>query len=335
MRGRHPFSSYVVVQVKGPRLESFLNRCAEEGLYLWSTSRPASNMLITHMEPSTFRRARRIAHEQGWRLRVIERIGIAFFLHRFLRRKSFVAGGLCAILIWYVLSLHVWFIGVEGVERVDSADVLALAADAGLAPGTLRSQLDRELVQRTILIGHEDLVWAGVEVRGTRVTIRVAERRLADDNKLGRPGHIVAARDGVIERISVLEGHAVIELGMTVRKGEVLISGLLEPGSQEFIEKREAGEIPYIRADGFVLARVWYEAIIEVKPEVAETAEQARYRAETLALEQIEAQLAEDMARQIEDPLVESIWDEEMELWWTRALVEAEVDIGQFLPADP
>lgn len=291
-------------------------------------------MLITHMGAQAFRRARRIAREQDWELRIVERSGIAFFIHRLFRRKSFVAGGFCAMIIWYALSLHVWFIGVEGVDRVEAEEVLALAGDAGLAPGALRSRLDRELVQRMLLIGMDDLVWAGVEVRGTRALIRVAERRLID-TQMGRPGHIVAARDGIIERISVIEGHAVVEPGMTVRKGEVLITGLLEPGSQAFLDKLEAEELPYIRADGLVLARVWYETIVEVKPEATESREQARHRAESLAMIQVKAQLETATATQVGEPLFETIWDEGLELWWVRVLLEGEADIGQFLPAEP
>lgn len=332
---RRPFASYIVVQVKGPHLEAFLNRCAEEGLYLWNISRPASNMLITYMSPYDFRSVRRIAREQGWQFRILERKGFAFSLRRLMQRKSFVVGAFCAMIIWYALSLHVWFINVEGVDRVDANEVLLLAAEAGLFPGAMRSRLDREDVQRSILIGNQDLVWAAVEIRGTRATIRVAERKLPEDTRSSRPGHVVAARDGVIERISVLDGHAVVEPGMTVRKGEVLISGLLEPGSQAFLDKLEAGELPYIHADGTVLARVWYETVIEVMPGPLELTEDARKRAESLVLEQVLVQVEGDSARPVGTPLLESIWDDEQNVWWTRVLLEAEMDIGQFLPIDP
>ncbi len=332
---RRPFAGHIVVQVKGPRLEAFLNRCAEEGLYLWNVSRPAFNMLIVHMEPDGYRLLRGIAREHGWQLHIVERSGMSFVLRRLLRRKSFVAGAFCAMIIWYALSLHVWFVDVEGVDRVDANEVLLLAAEAGLFPGALRSRLDREYVQRSILIGNEDLVWAAVEVRGTRATIRVAERKLPEHVRSDRPGHIVAARDGVIERISVIEGHAVVEPGMTVRKGEVLISGLLEPGSQAFLDKLEAGELPYIHADGMVLARVWYEAVIELSPEPTESTDAARVRAESLVLEQVQALMAAESASEVGMPWLESVWDDESNVWRVRALWEAEVDIGQFLPIDP
>ena len=142
---RRPFASYIVVQVKGPHLEAFLNRCAEEGLYLWNISRPGVQHAHTYMSPYDFRSVRRIAREQGWQFRILERKGFAFSLRRLMQRKSFVVGAFCAMIIWYALSLHVWFINVEGVDRVDANEVLLLAAEAGLFPGAMRSRLDRRM----------------------------------------------------------------------------------------------------------------------------------------------------------------------------------------------
>ena len=120
---------------------------------------------------------------------------------------------------------------------------------------------------------------------------------------------------------------------MTVRKGEVLISGLLEPGSQAFLDKLEAGNCPIFMPTARCL-RVWYETVIEVRPGPLELTEDAR-NAQILVLEQVLVQVEGDSARPVGTPLLESIWDDEQNVWWTCALLEAEMDIGQFLPIDP
>lgn len=323
----------VTVQVKGPRLEEFINRCAARGIQLWKTERPVPGMLIANMRARAFRVVRHLARHQGWELRIVDRYGFAFYLHALLGRRAFVAGGVLALVAWYILSLFVWFVDVEGLETVPVERVRAAAAAAGLQRGRLVGALDRDVIANAVLLEVDELIWAAVEVEGTRVILRVAERTRVDPSLLPGPGHLIAAWDGVVTHVTVLSGTPLVEPGSVVRKGDLLISGMLQPGTVEYRERVEAGELPVIRAAGSVRARVWREAVVEVRPTEEAGSEEARQTALRLAREQVEAWLAEVEGRPLGDPVLEAAWVEEAEVWQARALLEAEVEIAHFLPA--
>lgn len=330
MRGRRfrPAARRLVVQVRGTDLEAFINGCVQLGLRLWGVERPGRDLLIVRMDADGFARLRRLRNRAGWEIRIVERRGGGFLLRRLLRRRAFLWGGLAAACLAYFLSLHIWFVRVEGTERVDPQAVLELAREAGLAPGVRRAGVDADEVQRTLLIGLEDLVWAGLELRGTRAVITVAERRLPEEADQG-PGHIVAARDGVVERIAVVAGTPDVAEGDTVRAGQVLISGLLPPGTPEFSERVAQGEAPYVRAQGSVRAVVWYEAVAQARIAGAGV-EEARRSAALVA-----AALAQEAARAggaepAGEPAVEIETDESAGTVRARALVQAIQEIGVF-----
>lgn len=329
----NPFVRQVTVQIKGPDLEEFINLCVSRGVRLWDAERPGSRMLIVRMDPESFKRLRSFDQRSKWEVRIVERHGGGFLIANLLRRRSFLLGGIGAAIVWYVLSMYVWFVAVEGMERVDRELILALASEAGVAPGTLLSTIDSDHVQRTLLLGLDDLVWAGIELRGTHAVIKVAERRVPDEVSQG-PGHVVAIRDGVIERVSVLAGSAVVGPGDTVRAGQILISGLLEPGSDEFLQKTGQGELPYIRAAGSVHAVVWHESTAEVVTQnigVAAAREQAIGIAVALAQDWVESTNAEPTG----EPVIEVEESPETGTVHVRVLIQAVQEIGGFQAVVP
>lgn len=319
---------HLIVQVKGPHLEQFINECTANGYHLWDTKRASTGTLIVRMHARTFKHLRALEHRRQWDIRIVEKIGAGFLINRLLRRRPLLIGSVAAWIVWYVLSAHVWFVVIEGTERVETESVLAVAKASGLMPGTRKENVDVDRVQRALLLGLDDLVWAGIELRGTRATVRVAERRLPDEITQG-PGHIVAMRDGVIERISVIQGHAVVQPGDTVRRGQILISGLIEPGSPGFSEKLATGELPYERAGGSVRAIVWHEGVAEIKVG-SEDRERIKRQVVDIATDLARSFLEAEQAQSIGDPVVSLEDDLETGSIRANVLIQAVQDIGTF-----
>ncbi|HHW10074.1 MAG TPA: sporulation protein YqfD [Firmicutes bacterium] len=253
---------YVIIKVKGRRLERFINAAAHAGVVLRHVERLTADMLVTRVSAAGFRRLRRLAGRQEWRMTILKRVGLPFFLHKLARRKALIAGGLLALAIIYVLSSMVWFVEVKGALTVPGERLLAVAAQHGLYPGAWKRAFSSGEVERELLLTFDNLSWAYVETRGTLAVIHVAEK-VFPDPELTLPGDIVALYDGMIVEIFVLRGIPVVAKGDTVRAGEVLISGLLPPQHPLHAEKIAKGEPPYLRAEGVVRALVWHEGRAE------------------------------------------------------------------------
>lgn len=270
---------YVIIKVKGAGLEAFINRAADAGIGLWETERLSTGMLVASVSVADFRRVRKICRAQGWKVALAGKMGLPFLLGEILRRKALLFGALLSAAALYIASNYVWFVHVDAPPGLPHDEILAVAASQGLRPGVPRSRVDRERLQTALLLEVDALAWAAVSVEGTRAVIHAAERVGSDASALA-PGDLVARRDGVVEEVVVFEGSPVVQKGDTVRAGDLLIAGFIPPESPEHRRMLSEGRAPYVRADGIVKARVWYEGRATVR--MAVTDEEATGKRSTL-----------------------------------------------------
>jgi len=103
-----------------------------------------------------------------------------------------------------------------------------------------------------MLIEVPELSWISIEMKGTKAIVRVVETTKAPEIiDRETPCNIVAAKDGIIERIITLEGEPLVNKGDTVRQGQLLVSGI--------IEHPDTGITRRVHAMAQVMARTWYE----------------------------------------------------------------------------
>lgn len=283
---------HVSLVVRGEFLEKFVNMAASRGIYLWDITRLGNDRVRVKVRISDVRPLRHIARTTKSCFKVVERRGLPFMLNRMKKRKLLAVGGVVFLVTLYFLSSFVWFIQVTGNERLSSEEIKKIAAGAGLKPGVAKWDLDAKLVENTLREKMPSVAWAGVYVKGTRVTIEIAERKLVqEDPHRNEPAHIVAGKAGLIKEVLVLNGQAVIKEGDTVLPGSILISGEIkeeikpEPTNQPLPEGQEPPEPKYVsrfvRAKGIVRARVWYEGYGECR--ISETMEKLSGRQKTSA----------------------------------------------------
>ncbi|HHX73818.1 MAG TPA: sporulation protein YqfD, partial [Firmicutes bacterium] len=153
-------------------------------------------------------------------------------------------------------SSFILFISVEGNEKLETDYLLQLAGEAGAYRGLLKEKLDKDAVANRMLIAEPGLEWVGLQLEGTRLIIKVVEANRPELEPQG-PADLVAAKDGLVTDVLVIMGEARVKPGDTVRRGQVLIEGVLQPESP-WGGPVDKAALP-VRARGEVIARVWYE----------------------------------------------------------------------------
>jgi len=259
---------YVVIDVMGDAPEKFVNMAASRGLYLWDINRVGNGAIRLKTRVDSVRPLRHIARRTRCRFHIKTRRGLPFWLGRLQRRKFLAAGFIVFVGALYFLSSFAWFLEVKGNQRVEAVQILAVAEDAGLKRGMLKWRIDEGAVEAAIEERLPLVAWAGVSVKGARVTIEVAEKVLP--NAIDRrPAHVLARKAGVISEVLVFEGHPAVKVGDTVMTDQVLIAGAIpppeEPKQPGENKKPETAKKPrLVHAQGIVMARVWYESCGEV-----------------------------------------------------------------------
>lgn len=280
---------YVTLLVEGAGLEKFLNMAVSRGIYLWDIVWLDPQKIRLKVRISAIRALRHIARRTHCRFHIQAKEGLPFTAARFKKRQMMVLGAVVCLLGLYLMSSFIWFVEIEGNKQVSKEDILKSAEVAGLQMGTFKNNVNTDKITKLILTDIPRLSWVGVEITGTKAIIRVAEKTIrepVDDS----PAHIVAAKAGLIKEILVLEGMPVIQEGETVSTGEILISGIVQPvvppeeqpdadGDGRPDSPQELPQPRFVRAQGMVRARIWYEGYGEspiISTGVRKTGRQAR-----------------------------------------------------------
>ena len=104
---------YVRIRVTGSSYERFLNMCAKHQIELWDLLE-AHNAYEMNLSIRGFKTLRPLVKKSGTKVRIIERYGLPFFLHRHRGRKALPCGVLFGVLLMMFLSGFIWDIHIEG-----------------------------------------------------------------------------------------------------------------------------------------------------------------------------------------------------------------------------
>lgn len=240
--------------LSGLNLERFINTMQREEIPLLHIFRKDRKTLACECYSCDVGRVASIAQEKGWRMEALQPKGLSA-LGRFLcKRPGIPLGLVLAAMMILTLSQFVWRVEIHdaGAYR---ADIAAYLSEAGFRPGTPRTGVDAQALERALTYRYPELAWFHVYVSNVTLVVDVVSGAGMPAPPSQTPGHIVASRDGVVDSLRVYAGTAAVKAGDVVQKGQILIRG----------EERGAdGSTVYVHADGTVMARCWHSASVSL-----------------------------------------------------------------------
>lgn len=242
-------SGTVVVEVCGKFPERFFNLCRGRGIRLCKIYEVEHCCFLT-MRLKDYWTVRPIARKSHCIPKIRRRSGFPFVLKRAKNRKGFLVGLCLACLLAWQCSERIWDIGVSGGFSHTEEQMLCYIASYGIRAGMRSEQIDCFDLEKQIRLHFPDIGWVSAEIKGSRLRIQIKESVMPKQQEK-REGywHIVAARDGIVKQISVTAGVPVVKKGEAVKKGDLLISGILPViGDHELLLRNQP-----LAADGVVL----------------------------------------------------------------------------------
>lgn len=264
---RYYFVGYLVIAVHGKNTEKLVNLAIRHRIPIWDIQ-DGSDYTCLKIDVDSFFELRHLARQAACRLQILRKVGLPFFYRRVMKRRGLVIGLCLFIGALYFLSSLIFFIEVEGNEKLETSYIIQLAQESGAQRGLFKGKLDQNSVAEQMLIKEPLLEWVGLHVQGTHLLIEVVEK-INPSVETDEQSHMVAAKDGLVIDVLVITGEAKVKTGDTVRRGQLLIEGILRPESPYLAEEEQVPAVP-VKARGEVMARVWYEghgeaAITEIR----------------------------------------------------------------------
>ena len=210
--------------------------------------------------------------ETKMHLTLSQPLGLYGFILRSRRQYGVLIALLISVILYVFSSGLVWDVRISGNEILTDYAIEDTLNDLGLSVGVRWGKIDKNTIETELLATNTDIAWISINRRGTVAYVEVIEsENIGEEKDNGYPfSNIVADRDGVIEEITVHSGEATVRIGDVVKKGEVLISGVIE---------NENG-VSFCQARGSVRASSVTTVSTEMQSEVSERTAQAHKLAE-------------------------------------------------------
>ncbi len=187
--------------------------------------------------------------------------GLPGLLYRNRKRYGTFLGFITAALIILGSSGLVWDVRIEGLEGDELLRTEALLSELGVHSGARWCEIDKNELEAKLLEKSLDVAWININRRGSVAYITVKEREnFVAPEKPPLYSNILATEDAIIEEISVKSGYPMVKAGDIVKRGDVLISGV--------IPSELGGGL--CRAEGTVVGRVSERICVNVSETVTE-----------------------------------------------------------------
>ncbi|MEN6460319.1 MAG: sporulation protein YqfD, partial [Syntrophomonas sp.] len=253
------------VKIRGEKQEKIINMALSRGIYIWDIKKDYDSIILK-VKASGYEALKNICDENGYVMETTVKQGFPFFKGVFKRRLGFLGGALIFVAALYLLSSFIWFVEVSGNRQVDRASILNTAAKYGVYEGAARWGFSRSEVEKAMLKELSQLAYVKVDIKGVKANIEVVEK-VFPQNEINGACHMVAAKSGIIKEVLVLDGQAAVKEGDVVARGDILISGIVFPSVNPFMEGENLPpEKPYqVRARGSVKAQINYQGYGECR----------------------------------------------------------------------
>ena len=246
---------YFLVKIIGHSPERFYNLCSNRGIELRNIMPIEEGGYKFFIDRTDYEEILPLLDKTGTSVEILEQYGLPYFLKRYKKRKIFALGFLICIGIVYGLSLFVWDIQVTGNKQYSKEEVISYVEQKYLAFGTLKSKVNCAKIEEELREYYDQIAWISCELKGTQLHIQIKETlKPNEDVEAKIPCDIVARKSGIITSIVTRNGTPLVKVEDTVKKGDVLISGVIHI----YDDTNTLLESEIIPAQGDILAQTLY-----------------------------------------------------------------------------
>ena len=224
-------NSYYKIIVDRNDKNKLLNAILKNELYYKSCQITGEgfNVLI---KVKHLKRYKELVKNEGINAEFILEQGYFFYLKQLKYRFGIFFGLIALICLLYFSSNFVWKIEIEGNKTIDSEKILQELELAGFGLGTYIPDINYDNLHNKILLKSEYLSWVSINITGNVASVKVKEKNIPGNEPTPHYTNIVAKSDAYIESIVLVEGKKIVKVGDVVKKGDLLISGIIDSQAQ-------------------------------------------------------------------------------------------------------
>ncbi len=203
-----------------------MNICRHHDIELWDVTQQES--IYFSVSAKKFRKLIPFSAKTGVRPHIVRKRGFPFWVLEWRRRWTFYTGFLLFLFLLHFLSSFVWEITYTGQSGYSKDTLSDTVEQMDVYAGMRRSRLNCDAIEKKIREVHPDISWVSAEEMGSVLKISIKEgKKVVVHEKSSGAVHQVAKYDGTVQSIQVNRGVPAVKKGKKVKRGDVLISGVV------------------------------------------------------------------------------------------------------------
>ncbi|SHO50221.1 sporulation protein YqfD [Anaerocolumna xylanovorans] len=246
---------FLLVRLKGVSTERFINLCSNRYIYLWDLKSNGEDYEF-RIKLKDYYKLKPLAKKTGTLPLVKKRYGLPFTIQHYKKRSGYVFGFLLFLVILYILSLFIWDINVSGGYTYTQEAMVKFLRNNDIQPGLKKKDINCQGIEDLIRHSYNDIGWVSAEIKGTRLIIKITETNMPSPAVTKTNNcHIIASKDCIITKIVTRTGTPMAGIGDVVKKGDVLVSGVVDIiGDNGLLVRKQ----PMI-ADADIIGKTFYD----------------------------------------------------------------------------
>lgn len=210
------------------------------------------------------RKLAKICSDHGFLLETAEKTGLCYHFLKYKKRYGIAFGIILCLILAIYLSNIALKIRIVGTDDPDiSRKIKEIIAQEGIKPGAYIPSMNFLNVNAKLVGISDDVAWASIGSSGCVVTVNVSLATHKVKSEEGRiPCNIVASRDGQIVDAQVLTGELCVLIGSAVKKGDILVSGIVERLNKRAYYYHSVAKIKAIYEEKIELEQPLYDSTV-------------------------------------------------------------------------
>lgn len=214
-----------VYKVQGLNLDRFINSVKNRDITLINVKKITNKEMIVSVYAFDSKKFFAIAKELCYNIIKINETGKALPLVKLYRSLGLFVGAIVFILSTCVLNDFIYGFSFSGTGSVYQREVLAYLNSVGIKKFSRFSSIDFERLEDNILSSNSHLSFVSAEKHGNTLKFDLAIATDNVDRLNGDVEFLYSEVSGVVEKIVVYRGTAMVAVGDNVEKGALLVDG--------------------------------------------------------------------------------------------------------------
>ena len=223
---------YVKIKIPSTQKSVAMNAILINQIYYKSSKILDDGALEIKIKASSRDAFQSILESNGIDAEFSKNLGNWAYIWRYHHRFGLIFGAFFLLLCVYLSSLFVWRIDIEGNESVSNEEIIETLEMSGFSLGSFIPTIDYDELHNKFLLKSDKISWISVNIKGNIATVLVKERMRENEKPSNTYTNVVASSDAQILTIQLYEGKKVVNISDIVKKGDLLVSGVIDSQSQ-------------------------------------------------------------------------------------------------------